>query len=73
MTKLAVIPPPQADPELLAFAENLVADIKSGEITGFVGVRQTKTGSAQYITVGVKERFTMLGFLSHLMHKLQSD
>jgi len=73
MTKLAALPPPEPNADAIAFAEKLVADLKSGEVVGFVAVRQSKDGSAQYTVAGITARFSVLGYLSHLMYRLQRD
>lgn len=52
--------------------EEVLAKVRAGDIHGVLVLSQDKTGIA-YNIAGIKDRFEVLGWLSHAMHKLQSD
>lgn len=62
----------EADPDVVGFLEKALQKAKDGEITGVLILAQDPSGVA-YSLAGIKERFTVLGWLSHAMYQLQSD
>lgn len=71
MIQLAKIEP-KPDLEIVARLEELLARAKSGEDFGFLILTQDKSGIT-YNVAGVRDRYKVLGWLSHAMYKLQSD
>lgn len=72
-SNLRTLPTIGTDPDVLKYAEELVAEIKSGKVTGFVMVTQEPLRGAQYVVAGLKDRFHVTGFIWHMMHCLQSN
>ena len=70
--KVTALPGLAPDPDALRFAEELLAAVKSGEVRGFVCIQQDRHG-VRYVTANAKDRMMLLGYLSHMMHKLQED
>lgn len=60
------------DPDVVRFIEQVLERAKAGEISGVLMLSQDTEGVA-YGIAGIKDRFTVLGWLSHAMHKLQDD
>lgn len=60
------------DTEVVALLERALQRAQAGEITGVLLLSQDGNGVA-YGIAGLRDRFTQLGFLSHAMHRLQSD
>lgn len=63
----------KSDPNVADWLEEYAAEAREGRLTGFVMLRQTKGGAVTFTCVGMKDRFSLLGMLSHLMHQLQED
>lgn len=64
---------PVVDEELVGLIKDTLARIESGEVNGCVLVIQKKGGGAEYNCLGIEDRWKTLGFLSHTMHKLQTN
>jgi hypothetical protein len=60
------------DPDVVDILERALEKAKSGEINGVLVLSQDPN-AISYAIAGVKERFTVLGWLSHAMHRLQTD
>lgn len=60
------------DPDIVRFLEDELANAKAGKTTGILVLVQDPEGVA-YRVVGIKDRFEILGWLSHAMHLLQTD
>jgi hypothetical protein len=63
----------QPDPVVIEFLEDALADAKAGKTTGVLIVAQDREGGASYAITGIKNRFTVMGFLYHALFRLQSD
>lgn len=61
-----------ADPDVVRLLEEALVDARSGNMTGVMLLKQDPEGIA-YATAGVEDRFAVLGWLSHAMHRLQTD
>jgi hypothetical protein len=64
---------PLVDRSVVAKLEEILAEAKKGEITGFAMVTQDQVRAASYITQGLNDRYTITGYLFHLLWKLQRD
>lgn len=73
MGNIKLLTPPEPNQELIDTLENMLTDVRNGEILGLVAVSQDKSGAAYFACHGIKDRWHVLGFLSHLMFKLQKD
>lgn len=69
--KLAVVAQKQ-DPDVIVYLEEILARARTGEITGVMIMAQDGKGVA-FRHAGLKDRFELLGWLSHTMHNLQTD
>lgn len=65
------LPTPQPDPDVLTYLAQALEDAKAGKLTGVLLVTQQQDGAAQYSIAGIKDRFTVLGYLTHALYKLQ--
>lgn len=61
------------DPEVVSFLEGVLEAARAGEVTGVLVLSQELDGSLKYTIAGIKDRFTVTGWLYHAMHRLQSD
>ena len=61
------------DPDAVAYLEGILADVKRGEVMGVLIMTQYKGGALRYQCAGLKDRWNILGWLSHAMHNLQRD
>ena len=61
------------DPEVISFLDDALAKARKGEITGVLIISQDVGKWASYSHAGLKDRFHVLGYLSHAMHQLQTD
>lgn len=73
MANIQVLLKREQNPELLECAEDIVARIKAGEITGFVVSYELVDKSCRYTTVGMTDRFKLTGMLFQLIHKIQDE
>lgn len=71
MTNVAIFKRP-VDPDVVAYLKDMLARAESGDVTGVLVVAQEGEG-VTYTIAGIRDRMTVLGYLSHAMHKLQSD
>lgn len=60
------------DPEVVRYLEEALAEAKAGKLSGVLILQQDAEGLA-YAVAGVKDRFALIGWLSHAIHKLQTD
>lgn len=60
------------DPDVIARIEDVLEAAKAGEIHGVMILSQD-AGGVRYTLAGIKDRFSVLGWLSHAMHRLQTD
>lgn len=60
------------DPDVIDILERALQQAKDGELNGVMVLKQDPGGVA-YAVAGIKDRFTVLGWLSHAMHRLQTD
>lgn len=71
MTNIVAIKP-TVDDELVEMLEKTLAEAKDGEISAVMLLAQDCNG-VRYRLYGIKDRFQVLGWLSHMMHRLQTD
>lgn len=60
------------DPDVVTYLERVLEAARAGEITGVLILAQD-AGGVSYGIAGLEGRYTVLGFLSHAMHRLQTD
>jgi hypothetical protein len=60
------------DPDVVEYLQRALDEAKAGEITGVMILAQDPDG-VRYGLAGIKDRFAVIGWLSHAMHKLQAD
>ena len=60
-------------PEVVEYLEEQLERARKGDMTGVLMVSQDGNGDVWYTVAGIKDRMTVLGVLSHAMHKLQTD
>lgn len=63
----------EPDVGMIEHLEELLKRARAGEIMGVLTVAQDTMGAAQYSVQNMRNRFEILGYLSHAMHQLQSD
>lgn len=68
-----LVPAREPDPDLIRYLEAALERARSGEIVGVLMLQQDVTGCVRYTIANIKDRFKVLGFLSHAMHSLQED
>lgn len=60
------------DPDVARVLEDALARVRCGETTGILLLEQDVSGCS-YACAGLKDRWTIIGFLSHAMFKLNSE
>lgn len=63
---------PSVDPTTVRILESALEDVRSGKTVGVVLIEASNDGVCHFATNGMKNRFELLGYLAHMMHKLQS-
>lgn len=59
----------QADPDTVQLLEEVLARAKSGETRGVLVLEQS-THTTSYSTTGLKDRYSLIGYLQCAMHNL---
>lgn len=63
---------PAVDPDMLGYTEEVLARVKSGEVSGILIITQSASGTT-ITNAGLTNRMLLSGILYHALHKLQSD
>lgn len=72
MAEIARIHQPAPDGEVIKKLEAALDRARAGETHGVLLLEQDKAG-CKYVCAGLKNRFELIGFLSHAIHQLQAD
>ena len=67
--EIKVLARPQ-EPEVIQYLEELLAKARTGEVNGILIVAQSSSHVHHYYA-GIKDRASVLGYLSIAMHRLQ--
>jgi len=60
------------DPQVEELLERTLANVRSGETSGVLILEQ-KAKHLSWACAGLDDRFQVIGFLAHAMHKMRSD